>query len=880
MVRAAAVAFLALPGALAMATPDAPPSPISVNNFFNANTPEWGTTRRLIELMREDPTIRIVGWGGLTLPGGGGKASLMMAIAGRTAPDIGESWFHIIRNEIKQGFLYPLNEWIGEDRNGDGQIGDDEAIWEGWKNVPPLWRKVATVDGKVYGIPEAEGYTLGVVFRTDLVRAAGLNPSHPPETWDQLIYWCQKLTDPNRNVSGRPVGSGQRGIVLMPHSFMWLPWVQAAGGDPIVQVRRSPRTGQEYTFAPEATAFLTPEGEDLSNVAPEWRAQFASPEGLAAAELFHRLTWMRWLSDPVTGEPVNLSEEDLRRGWVLVGDRRLTFEPSQVVRGVARGYSGQRGDNVFDLLGSGEVAMLTWFVSDLSSFGAWAGINPHLLSWFPFPAGPGPKGRRVVQIQRHYIVAYEGTASKPKEQRDRIWKTMTAIGDETARDLGIREKVIGGLARFVNPRDLERLGYSEYLRDLPEAIRRTYREIDEGRIQEFTEPWMGFWVTAGAALDSHVTGLLAAGTREDLDYAKELREVERRANSGLMFETPKATLDRHRPAARVVFSAVVGMMAFFVALIVRAQIRSSRNRAAARNVFNPWLAWGLVLPAVLLIGLWSYYPLARGMVMAFQNYRIAGQSAFVGLDNFINLALDASFWRTLGRTGYFVFLNMVLAFCTPIVLAILLTEVPRGKILYRTLFFLPQMTSGLVIALLWKLMYEPTPQGFFNQILVLVNRLPFVEISPQTWLQDPRLAMICCVLPTVWASMGMASLIYLAALHSVPTDFYEAADIDGAGIRAKLMRITLPSILPLIIINFVGAFIGTFQHMGNIFLLTFGGPGEATTVVGLRIWMEAYVNLRFSMATSMAWVLGSLLIGLTYVQIKFLGKVEFRRAQE
>jgi multiple sugar transport system permease protein len=232
------------------------------------------------------------------------------------------------------------------------------------------------------------------------------------------------------------------------------------------------------------------------------------------------------------------------------------------------------------------------------------------------------------------------------------------------------------------------------------------------------------------------------------------------------------------------------------------------------------------------------------------------------------------------RTFYFVFLNMSLAFTAPIFLAILLTDVPRFKIFFRVLFFLPQMSSGLVIALLWKLMYDPSPQGFFNQLVTYLNYIPFVNISHQDWLNNPNLAMLCCVIPTVWASMGMASLIYLAALHSIPRDLYEAADVDGSGILGKLKHITIPSILPLIIINFVGAFIGTFQNMGNIFLLTFGGPGEVTTVVGLKIWMEAYNNLRFSMATSMAWVLGSLLIGFTYFQIQFLGKVEYRRAKD
>ena len=238
--------------------------------------------------------------------------------------------------------------------------------------------------------------------------------------------------------------------------------------------------------------------------------------------------------------------------------------------------------------------------------------------------------------------------------------------------------------------------------------------------------------------------------------------------------------------------------------------------------------------------------------MAFQDYKVTGHSVFVGLDNFISLALDPAFWRSMGRTVYYVILNMLFAFTAPILLAILLTEIRHLKIFYRTLFFLPQMTSGLVIALMWKLLYDPTPKGFFNQRISYLNYLPFVNIEPQAWLSDPSQAMICCIIPSVWAGMGMASLIYLAALHSLPKELYEAAEVDGAGIRQKLLHITLPTLLPLIIINFVGTFIGTFQGMGNIFLMTFGGPGESTTVIGLKIWIEAYVNLRFSTATAMA----------------------------
>ena len=161
---------------------------------------------------------------------------------------------------------------------------------------------------------------------------------------------------------------------------------------------------------------------------------------------------------------------------------------------------------------------------------------------------------------------------------------------------------------------------------------------------------------------------------------------------------------------------------------------------------------------------------------------------------------------------------------------------------------------------------------------MLNQMLAIFGIPRQSWLLDPAWAMTCCILPGVWAGAGMASLIYIAALGSLPPDYYEAAAIDGAGIFARFRHITFPQLMPLMVINFVGAFIAAFQGMGSIFLLTFGGPGDATNVLSLAIWKEAYNNLRFSTATTMAWFLGVALIGFTYLQIRFLRRVEFRSA--
>ncbi|MEI6420927.1 MAG: extracellular solute-binding protein [Lentisphaerota bacterium] len=850
---------------------------IRVEGYYDPNNPEWPSTRRLLELMREHPEIKVGQWGGISLPSSGNRAALMMSIAGKSAPDVGSSAGHSIQREIAQGFLCPLNEWIGDDLDGNGQIDDNETRWAPWRKIPKLWRQVATVNGKVYGIPNADSGYVGIIFRTDMARAAGLNPDLPPKTWDEFIYWAQRLTDTGIELPGVKVNPGQRGITAYPFTFTWLPWMRSSGEKLFIQTRKSPITEREYTFDSDATNFITPDGEDLTKVPPQWR--FCADGAVVAAEMCHRIFWQKWIVDPETKQPVNLSFEDASNGYATIKGRRVDFKPKDVLAGMAKASMGTSTEGAWTYFSRGEVAMMPWLVSNLNEFGVGTGIDMSLLSWFPFPAGNGPAAQRVVQIHRDYIVAFEGVAASSRERRDKIWNVMTVLGDEKMRRNHVDELVLGGLARFADPADLEAFGYGEYLRDLPTAMQQDYQDIKDGKIAVLSEPWMGFWQTMSSELERGVFSLIMSPSGDSFDYRSALKRLEEQANSGVMFSVPKTELDRRRPAVGTVFTLVVAAMLVSVFLILRSQL-GGRRSAAARGVFNPLLASLLILPALLLITLWQYYPLLRGMLMAFQDYRIVGKPTFVGLDNFIILSMDASFWRSLLRTCYFVFLNMLLTFLLPVVLAVLLTEVGSFKIFFRTLFFLPQMSSGLVIALLWKLMYDPTPQGFFNQLVGWVNWLTGLHIPFQTWLLDPRLAMLCCVVPGVWASMGMSSLIYMAALHSIPEDYYEAAELDGAGIFAKLRHITIPVIMPLILINFVGAFIGTFQSMGNIFLLTFGGPGESTMVTGLKIWIEAYTNLRFSIATSMAWVLGSLLIGFTYMQIRILGRVEYRRAQE
>jgi len=846
----------------------AEPIEVSFMGGYDPDTPDGPLTRQILAFAAEHPELRPVKWGGLTLPGAGGRAPFMLAMAGGTAPDVYYCWFHIIRHDIDQGFLHPLNAWVGDDLDGDGQIGDDEARWPGWRAVPDLWRRVATRDGKVYGLPFAGVDYYGIVYRKDLVAQAGLDPEAVPETWDEFHRWCQRLTFPRREVAGARVRRGQRGFGASPAPWNWLPWMQAAGGSPVVQVKVSPKTGRSHVFAMEETVFRVPEtGEDLSQVPGVWQAAFDSPEAREAARFLQRLTWAPWLRDPLTGEPVDLAEADLAAGRVRVGDRTVVFAPGDVIRGVTRPLPIL--DTECFLLG--EIVAFFAGAEQVEQFTRDLNLPPDRIGIMPFPAArPGLKS--VLQVHKHFYGMTAQAGQRPPAERDAIFACLGQVASEAVNDAAVRQKVMEGQARWCLPRDLARLGLAEHLADVPPGIRRVYDRLERGEIVGRTEPFAGFWQGVSDLLQRRVLERVLAEDGATFDTDAALASVTADANRGLMFRASETELARRRPTARVVLGIVVIVLLVCGRLILNEQRAAARAAVPAAARRSPLVAWLMLAPALVSIALWSYYPLLRGTLMAFQDYRIVGQTTWAGLDNIILVATDGGFWAAVGRTLKFVGLTLTLGFLVPVVLAVLLAEIPRGKVFFRTVYFLPHLTSALVVTLLWRMMYDPTENGMLNQLLAGFG------LPRMAWLHDPAWAMICCILPGVWAGAGMASLIYVAALQALPPDYYEAAAMDGAGLRARLRHVMLPQILPLMVINFVGAFIAAFQGMGSIFLLTFGGPGDATTVVSLAIWKEAYNNLRFGTATTMAWFLGVGLIGFTWLQIRILRRVEFRRA--
>ena len=801
---------------------------------YRPDHPEDPATKQILRFTAAHPEVRPFQWGGLTLPGGGGRAAFMLALAGGTAPDVYKAWFHILRHDIDEGFCYPLSEWLGDDTDGDGKLSDAEAKWPGWKDVPPLWRDVATKGGKVYAIPTPGFAYYGIVYRKDLVKAAGLDPEKPPRTWDEFADWCRKLTFADKNIPGATVQRGQRAFAIENRPWGFLPWVGAAGGDVI---RMSKVESQ-----------MSDVESRVSNENRKWEACFDSPESVRAAKFL--------------------------QGLIAAGGVRALPQLSL-------------SNEVADMFVNGEIVSvfggedLVVYLTERLNFPS------DQIGLMPFPAAD-ENCRPVLQAHKHFYAMTEGVGRRPKEERDAVWACVEQLASGEVYDETVRKNVAEGRARWCLPADLKRLGFDEHLAEVPPGIRQMYDDLAAGKIRAVTEPYMGFWQAASDLVSRRFLGILLSDAGKDLDCAAALKSISDDANRGLMFDADKERIEKARPVARVVLGVLAMCVLVCVWLVVKGRrtedkgqrLEDGRQKTkdatggrtsprAARQRYLPWL---FLLPAIISIALWSYWPLMRGALMAFQDYRIVGTNTWEGLDNFIRVATDPGFWKAWGRTLQYVAITLALGFVSPIILALLLSEIPRGKVFFRTVYFLPHLTSALVVTLMWKMMFDPTENGMLNQMLA------WFGVGRQAWLQDPAWAMTCCILPGVWAGMGTASLIYIAALGALPPDYYEAAAIDGAGIFARFRHVTLPQLLPLMVINFVGAFIAAFQGMGSIFLLTFGGPGDATNVLSLVIWKEAYNNLRFSTATTMAWFLGTALVAFTYLQIRFLRRVEFRQA--
>ncbi|MFE3452592.1 carbohydrate ABC transporter permease [Nonomuraea sp. NPDC059194] len=278
------------------------------------------------------------------------------------------------------------------------------------------------------------------------------------------------------------------------------------------------------------------------------------------------------------------------------------------------------------------------------------------------------------------------------------------------------------------------------------------------------------------------------------------------------------------------------------------------HRRGTRRGRGTLTALVFLLPALIVFGAFSWWPIVRGLLISFQRTNLVDPAEWVGLANFATLFADPLLGTAVGNTLLFVGLALLIGFPAPLVLAAVMSTVRRGAGVYRFLVYLPVVIPPVVAILLWKWFYDPG-HGLFNELLGLAGLGPF------PWLDSPDSAMLSLVLQSTWAGMGGAVLIYLAAIVGIPSELYEAAQMDGASIRARIWHIMLPQLRPVIGLLLLMQLINTMQVFTEPYVFTGGGPENATLTVLLLIFRYAFQDGDYGQAAALSFLL-AIVLGL------------------
>lgn len=270
----------------------------------------------------------------------------------------------------------------------------------------------------------------------------------------------------------------------------------------------------------------------------------------------------------------------------------------------------------------------------------------------------------------------------------------------------------------------------------------------------------------------------------------------------------------------------------------------------------------LLLPLLLVFGYFAWFPIGRAVVMSFQETNLVTDPAWVGLDNFRQVVGDPLFWTSVRNTLYFTGLALLFGYPVPLVLAVVMSELRRGKGLYSALAYLPVVVPPVVAVLLWRFFYDASRTGVFNTIL------GWVGLGPFTWIQEASTAMPSLVLQATWANAGATVLIYLAALTGVRGDLYDVAEADGAGLWRKIWHVALPQLRGVLLITLILQVIATFQVFTEPYLMTNGGPQNATVTVLLQIYNYAFRFGDYGAATALSVLLALFLAVMSAVYFR------------
>ncbi|MGM0603042.1 MAG: carbohydrate ABC transporter permease [Bacillota bacterium] len=282
--------------------------------------------------------------------------------------------------------------------------------------------------------------------------------------------------------------------------------------------------------------------------------------------------------------------------------------------------------------------------------------------------------------------------------------------------------------------------------------------------------------------------------------------------------------------------------------------------------------WGyvfLIVPLLFYIGV-RFYPTFNSFYISLTDWDIVSANKnFIGLENYRELFSDKVFWKTLGNTLEYVVYGLPINLFLSFVIAYNINKLTKGVSIYRTLYFIPYLTSLVAVSWVWRWLYQPVPLGFIN------NMLSQAEIAQQPFLNSTTQALPSILAPTIWVQMGFQIIIFLAGLKGIPQYLYEAADIDGASNMQKLFNITIPLLRPTIIFLVVTGSIRYLRIFTQVYNMTYqgeGGPLNSTKPLVLYIYNSAFRRFEMGYAAAMTVVLFAIIFIITLFQLKVLNK--------
>jgi multiple sugar transport system permease protein len=278
---------------------------------------------------------------------------------------------------------------------------------------------------------------------------------------------------------------------------------------------------------------------------------------------------------------------------------------------------------------------------------------------------------------------------------------------------------------------------------------------------------------------------------------------------------------------------------------------------------DKWIPYGLVAPYILHFAVFVAFPVVFSVVLTFHSWNIISPMEFVGLANYTRLFKDRLFWQAIYNTLRFLIIHIPLQIVIALALAELLNRTIRGASFFRAAFFLPVIVSGVVVTILWQQLLGYN-LGMLNRILTAIS-LPRVA-----WLDDPTVAMYSIAVMVTWKNVGLYVILFLVGLQTVPVQYYEAADLEGATSWQKFRFITLPMINPTIFTVVVLSTIGGFSLFIEPYIMTEGGPMNSTLSAVMYIYRQAFQYYHMGYSATLGFFFALLILFVVAIQKRYV----------